>query len=101
MEKFFANRNYELVFYISYDLVTEKINQMILEYARQLKYSGACNIDIPVSIRKNLSYAIKKNTLGHFVEINFTSSPLFLPILEKKLRLDKNIIRAFIIKLKN
>ncbi len=69
--------------------LTQKINGFVSEMGGEIK-----STDVP-SIQK-LSFPIKKHNQGYFSKITFFSAPDKISDLEKKIKIEKDIIRFFI-----
>lgn len=96
MKQIFETNNYESMVVVASNCTEAELKTIAFSYAQQLKKLGASEISVISRGRRNFAYITKKIKTGYFVEIYFNSSPQILPIIENKLRLDKNIIRSLI-----
>ena len=48
--------------------------------------------------KKRLTYEVKKNKEGIYIEINFTSEASFIAELERQYKIDENVIKFIVIR---
>lgn len=96
MKRIPETNNYESMVVVSSNCTEAELKTIAFSYAQQLKKLGASEISVVSRGRRDFAYPTKRIKTGYFVEMYFNSSPQILPILENKLRLDKNIIRSLI-----
>ena len=78
-------------FFLSF---SETSSHLIAEsYTKILKRLGAKNVDIHFMGQQTFAYTMNKVRTGRYITLTFTSSPRLLQIYEKRLKLDKNILR--------
>jgi len=92
--------NYELSFWFSSRLDEKEIGQKFDNLLKQLKDFGALIIFSELPQLKQLAYPVKKENNAYFGYIQFKFPKESLSSLEGKLRLDNNILRFMIFRIK-
>lgn len=95
-----ALTNYESILIFSSNYTPKKLKYVSYYYAKTLKKWGGTNIHIKYRGKRDLAYPIKSSTIGNYIEMSFNLFPYNLDLYKKLIRLDSQIIRAFIIKKK-
>lgn len=92
--------NYELSFWFSSRLDEKEIGQKFDNLLKQLKDFGALIIFNELPQLKQLAYPVKKENNAYFGYVQFKFPKESLPSLEGKLRLDNEILRFMIFRIK-
>lgn len=92
--------NYELSFWFSSRLDEKEIGQKFDNLLKQLKDFGALIIFSELPQLKQLAYPVKKENNAYFGYIQFKFPKESLSSLEGKLRLDNDILRFMIFRIK-
>lgn len=92
--------NYELSFWFSSRLDEKEIGQKFDNLLKQLKDFGALIIFSELPQLKQLAYPVKKENNAYFGYIQFKFPKESLSSLEEKLRLDNDILRSMIFRIK-
>jgi len=94
-------RNYELIYLSSLDLSEEELNllrekffSLIQEMGGELLVGGS---KVDTSVRKKLASPIKNKGEAYFTTLDFRLEPEKLETLEKKLKLENQILRYLIL----
>ena len=89
-------KKYEGIFIIKPDLNDENLKAVLGVIEDEIKKSGKVE-DVKSWGKKRLSYSIKKFDEGIYYKIDFDMVPTALREMERKFRLNDNIIRFMII----
>ena len=92
--------NYELSFWFSSRLDEKEIGQKFDNLLKQLKDFGALIIFSELPQLKQLAYPVKKENNAYFGYIQFKFPKESLFSLEEKLRLDNDVLRFMIFRIK-
>jgi len=92
--------NYELSFWFSSRLDEKEIGQKFDNLLKQLKDFGALIIFSELPQLKQLAYPVKKENNAYFGYIQFKFPKESLFSLEEKLRLDNDVLRSMIFRIK-
>jgi small subunit ribosomal protein S6 len=89
---------YEIVFIVKHDAsashvesVTQEVASIIGECGGEVAKTEFCGL-------RNLAYQIRKNRKGHYVLLSVTCSPGSITELERRLRINEDIIRSLIVR---
>lgn len=92
-------RDYELVLIVVPQLDDEALATLTQRVAGWITAANGTVTGTNVWGRRNLTYAIRKQTEGIYVLINFQLTPSASRELERSLRLDEQIIRHLVVRL--
>ena len=84
---------YETVFIIRPTLSDEEYEKKVEEYVNFLQEKGAKIVHTEVWGLRKLAYPIQKHNSGYYVLIEFRSVQTLPEVLERKYRLDEDIMR--------
>jgi ribosomal protein S6 len=84
-------------------LLTEEFNESELKtwafnYAKALRKLSASEISVISRGKRDLSFMIRNQRRGNFIQINFSSLPKNIEDFSKNLKLDSNVLRFVILK---
>ena len=84
-------------------LLTEEFNESELKtwafnYAKALRKLSASEISVISRGRRDLSFMIRNQRRGNFIQINFSSLPKNIKDFSNNLKLDSNVLRFVILK---
>lgn len=91
-------RFYEAVFIVKQDASASHVESRAQECAAIIKEYGGEVTKTEFCGLRYLAYPIKKNKRGHYVLMNLVSSPEGIQEMERKLRLDEDILRFLTVK---
>lgn len=89
---------YELVFIVKQDVSASHVEQVANDFISTIKENGGEVTKTEFCGLRYLAYPIKKNRRGHYVLLNISLEPGKLQELERKLRLNEDILRSLIVK---
>lgn len=92
-------RDYELVVIADPTLDEEGVSTLNQRVAEMISAGNGTVTNTNVWGRRKLTYIIRKQTEGIYVQINFQMAPSASRELERMLKLDEQIIRYLIIRL--
>lgn len=90
-------KSYELTFLISADLAEEEAKQFQDKVTSLIQAEGGILTTRNTILRKKLAYPIKKQTQAFLAILTFQIEPIKLINLEKKLKLENQILRYLIL----
>ena len=84
-------------------LLTEEFNESELKtwafnYAKALRKLSASEISVISRGRRDLSFMLRNQKRGNFIQINFSSLPKNIEDFSNNLKLDSNVLRFIILK---
>ena len=86
-------REYELVYVIQPDAAPEREAQIHSRIDEVLEGSGSIRLFRDDWGKRKLAYEIKKFQKGHYIQVNFLSEGACVPEIERRLRLDVDVLR--------
>ncbi len=92
-------RDYEMVYIAVPQLDDEGLATLNQRVAGWITAANGTVTDTNVWGRRKLTYAIRKQTEGIYIQINFQLTPSATRELERNLRLDEQVIRHLVIRL--
>ncbi len=90
-------KSYELTFLISTDLAEEEAKQFQDKIISLIQTEGGILTTRSIILRKKLAYLIKKQIQAFLAILTFQIEPIKLINLEKKLKLESQILRYLIL----
>ena len=91
---------YELTFVTRYDISNQEVEKITESYIKLIKEFGGAVIKNEYWGLLNLAYEIKKNRKGHYVMLGVDISFECLKEIERRIKLNDDIIRHIAIKVK-
>ena len=92
-------RDYEMIYIAVPQLDDESLATLNQRVAGWITSANGTVTDTNVWGRRKLTYAIRKQTEGIYIQINFQLTPSATRELERNLRLDEQVIRHLVIRL--
>ncbi len=89
---------YEVVFIVKQDASASHVESVAQECVSIIKEHGGEITKTEFCGLRNLAYPIKKNKRGHYVLLNIASEGNGVIELERKLRINEDILRFLIVK---
>jgi small subunit ribosomal protein S6 len=86
-------RSYENVFIVRQDLSPTQVQTLSDTYAKLIADDGGEVSKSEYSGLRHLAYPIRKNSMGHYILMNVTAKPATILELERKMRLNEDILR--------
>ena len=90
---------YELMFIVKTTMETENANKLADSYKKVITDDKGEIVSFKEMGQRKLAYEIKKQSNGFYYVIDFNASVSTVKELDRRLKLDENIIRHLIIKL--
>ncbi len=88
---------YETIFLIKDDITEEQRNAVVSEIRKYLVKNGKVSEEENLG-KKKLAYEVKKYEYAYYYVINFTGKASIIPELERKYRINENILKFITIK---
>ena len=89
---------YEMLVLLKEDFNDNELKSWAFNYAKTLQQLNASEISVISRGKLNLSYYIKNQKKGNFIQINFSSIGSFIQNFSTNLKLDNNVLRFLILK---
>lgn len=86
-------RFYENVFIVRQDLSPAQVQTLTDTYTKLITDDGGEVSKSEYSGLRQMAYAIRKNSMGHYTLLNVTAKPSTILELERKMRLNEDILR--------
>ena len=86
-------RRYEIMILLTEEFTDSELKTWVFNYAKNLKKFNVCDISVISRGKHNLSYKIKKEGKGNYIQLNFSSVSKYLKSLLNLLKLDSNVLR--------
>jgi small subunit ribosomal protein S6 len=94
-----AMRNYEMVFIAAPQLDEEGLTSLTERVSGWITAAGGEIARTNVWGRQRLAYAIRKQTEGTYVQLDFQLAPIATRELERNMRIDENVLRHLVVRL--
>ena len=88
---------YETIFLIKDDITEEQRNEVVSEIRKYLEKNGKVSEEENLG-KKKLAYEVKKYEYAYYYVINFSGKASIFPELERKYRINENILKFITIK---
>ena len=88
---------YETIFLIKDDITEEQRNEVVSEIRKYIEKNGKVSEEENLG-KKKLAYEVKKYEYAYYYVINFTGKASIIPELERKYRINENILKFITIK---
>lgn len=89
---------YEQVLMSRQDVSSQQVEELIATYKGVLEENGGTFEKVEYWGLKSLAYKIKKNRKAHYSFINISAPPAALAEMERRMRIDDNILRFLTIR---
>src|SRR5260221_13998440 len=86
-------RFYENIFIARQELSPSQVQALSDNYSKLIKDEGGDVSKVEYCGLRHLAYPIRKNSMGHYVLMNLTAKPSVILELERKMRLNEDVIR--------
>lgn len=90
-------REYEIVYIFDSVLTEDQVNEKLEKYHQYLTENGAEITAVDHWGKRQLAYPIQKKSAGYYVVVQFTGEGTSLPELERRLKLDEDLMRYLIV----
>ena len=88
---------YEMMILLTEDFNESQLKSWALNFAKGLQLLSASEISVISRGKRDLSYSIKNQKKGNFIQINFLSIPKYINDFSNQLKLDSNVLRFLIL----
>lgn len=88
---------YEIMILLTEEFNESQLKSWALNFAKGLQLSSASEISVISRGKRNLTYSIKNQKTGNFIQINFLSIPKYINDFSKQLQFDSNVLRFLIL----
>jgi len=90
------NANYEVLYIIDPSLTEEATAAVVTKFKEMTEARGTIN-EVDEWGKRHLAYPINDLTEGYYVRMTFTADAAFPAELDRKMRIDTNVMRSLII----
>ena len=88
---------YEMMILITEIFNDSELKTWAFNYAKTLRKLNASEISVISRGKRDLSYQIKNQKCGNFIQINFSSIPKHIEKFSSALKFDSNVLRFLLI----
>ena len=92
-----ATKKYEMMILLTEEFNDSELKTWAFNYAKSLSKLSASEISVISRGKRDLSYDIKNQKKGNFIQINFSSLPKYLTNYTKDLKFDSNVLRFLVL----
>ncbi|MGA1846395.1 30S ribosomal protein S6 [Deferribacter abyssi] len=92
-------RTYETLFIVKSDLSQEDAIEVFDSFKENITKNGGKIIHEEIWGKRTLAYKIEKYTEGYYFLINFEAEPTYPKELERRFKLNENVIRFIVVKI--
>tara|TARA_B110000908_G_C9972771_1_gene321923 strand:+ start:227 stop:538 length:312 start_codon:yes stop_codon:yes gene_type:complete len=87
---------YEMMILLTEEFNDSELKTWAFNYAKALRKLSASEISVISRGKRDLSYLIKNQKRGNFIQINFSSLPKNIDNFSNSLKLDSNVLRFLV-----
>jgi small subunit ribosomal protein S6 len=90
-------REYEIVYIFDPVMTEDQVNEKLEKFHKQITDAGGEITAVDHWGKRQLAYPINKKTSGYYVVVQFTAEATALPEMERRLKLDEELVRYLIV----
>ena len=90
-------REYEIVYIFDPVMTEDQVNEKLEKFHKQITDAGGEITAVDHWGKRQLAYPINKKTSGYYVVVQFTADATALPEVERRLKLDEELVRYLIV----
>ena len=91
-----GTKKYEMMILLREEFNDNELKVWAFNYAKALQNLSASEISVISRGKRDLSYLIKNQKRGNFIQINFSSLPKNIDNFSNSLKLDSNVLRFLV-----
>ena len=88
---------YEMMILLTQEFNDNELKTWAFNYAKVLRKLNASEISVISRGKRDLSYEIKNQKRGNFIQINFSSIPKDIENFSSSLKFDSNVLRFLVL----
>jgi ribosomal protein S6 len=88
---------YEMMILLTQEFNDNELKTWAFNYAKVLRKLNASEISVISRGKRDLSYEIKNQKRGNFIQINFSSIPKDIANFSSSLKFDSNVLRFLVL----
>ena len=88
---------YEMMILLKEEFNDSQLKTWTFNYAKTLRKLNASEISVISRGKRDLTYLIKDQKRGNFIQINLSSLPKYITDFSNSLKLDTNVLRYLIL----
>jgi len=86
-------RKYEIMILLTEEFNDSELKTWVFNYTKSLRKFNACNVSVISRGKHNLSYKVKNEKKGNYIQLNFSSVPKYLENFLDVLSQDSRVLR--------
>ena len=91
-------RNYEIAIILTEEFNDNELKTWAFNFAKNLKQFHFSDISVISRGKNKLTYSIKNQSRGNYIQLNFSSMPKSINKVLNKLKVDNNVLRYLVSK---
>ena len=88
---------YEMMILLTEEFNNSELKTWAFNFAKVLRKLSASEISVISRGKRELSYTIKNQKRGNFIQINFSSLPKYIDDFTNSLKLDSKVLRFLVL----
>ena len=92
-----VRKKYEIMILLTEEFNQSELKRWVVYFTKNLRRFSVCEISVISRGKRPLSYSIKKQIKGNYIQLNFSSMPKYLKNFSKLLNLDSNVLRFLVV----
>ena len=93
-----VQRKYEIMILLTEEFNDSELKSWVFNYAKNLRKFNVSDISVISRGKHNLSYRIKQERKGNYIQLNFLSMPKYLQNFLNILKFDSHVLRFLVLK---
>ena len=89
-------RKYEVMILLTEEFSDSKLKPWVFNYVKSLRSYNVRDISVISRGKHNLSYSIRKELKGNYIQLNFSSMPKYINVFSNFLKLDSHVLRFLV-----
>lgn len=91
-------RKYEIMILLPEEFNDSELKTWVFNYAKNLRKFNGSDISVISRGKHSLSYMIKNQYKGNYIQLNFSSIPKYIQTFSNILKMDSHVLRFLIFK---
>ena len=88
---------YEIMIVLKEEFNNNELKTWAFNHAKKLRKLSAAEISVISRGKRNLAYLIENQKHGNFIQINFSTLPIYIKNFSNNLELDNNVLRFLVL----
>ena len=91
-------RKYEVMIILTEEFNDSELKTWVFNYAKNLRKFNVCDISVISRGKHNLAYSINNRVKGNYIQLNFSSMPIYIKNFSNVLKMDSHVLRFSVFK---